>query len=348
MVGGQARHCGHGRVKKRVLYTTNTMTSIWSIAWVILTSRTPHFRRDDMPERLLLRTRRLESFHCLAELDRRTVEQRAVLMTNLHHDLIGVTSAMRDHGADDISGDVRMADFYAFAVRVAQHRGEEDEVKEAFQRLQRAQVGFAGEGDPIAALLEIWLRTASNAGRWIRGGGAVRGALRARRAAQAADAGGHGGAEFLPSLGAFPGGPAGAFRYPGSVAEEHRRIQLPAPRGGGGGHLGQWPPPCSGRRHAGRVERWEGGKIGWKNGAGFFRRPGETVFSLRLQLFAVVFFVDRFPPFHLEPQRVPVRCSGWVETLWNWGGAAAPLHPGRMSCLRPRGAGQATPWRPPT
>lgn len=158
-----------GRVKKRVLYTTNTMTSIWSIAWVILTSRTPHFRRDDMPERLLLRTRRLESFHCLAELDRRTVEQRAVLMTNLLHDLIGVTSAMRDHGADDISGDVRMADFYAFAVRVAQHRGEEDEVKEAFQRLQRTQVGFAGEGDPIAALLEIWLRTASNAGRWIRG-----------------------------------------------------------------------------------------------------------------------------------------------------------------------------------
>lgn len=64
-----------GRVKKRFLYNTNTMTSIWSIAWVILTSRTPHFRRDDMARRLLLlRTRRLESVHSLAELDRRTVE----------------------------------------------------------------------------------------------------------------------------------------------------------------------------------------------------------------------------------------------------------------------------------
>lgn len=158
-----------GRVNKRVLYTTNTMASIKSIAWVILTSRTPHFKRDDVAERLLLlRTRRLDSFRGLSELDRRTVEERAVLMTNLLHDLAEATRAMRDHGDDDISGDVRMADFYAFAVRVARYRGEEDEVKEAFQRLQRAQVGFAAEGDPIAALLEIWLRTPANAGRWIR------------------------------------------------------------------------------------------------------------------------------------------------------------------------------------
>ena len=155
-----------GRVKKRVLYTTNQMVSIKSISRAIITSRTPHFKRDDVAERLLLlRTMRLRSFVAQAELDRRTVAQRDVLMTNLLHDLVTITAALRAHGMEEITGDIRMADFYAFSVRVARYRGEESDVTEAFRRLQRAQVGFATEGDPIAGLIEMWLQVPGNAGK---------------------------------------------------------------------------------------------------------------------------------------------------------------------------------------
>jgi hypothetical protein len=158
-----------GRLRKRVLYTTNQVASFRARCWAVVTSRTPPFKRDDVAERLLLlRTERRESFVPQAELDRRTLAQRDVLMTSLLHELVHVVEALRDHGTDEIATDVRMADYYAFAIRVARHLGAEDAMRRAFGRLQRSQTEFAIEDDPLPGLIEVWLQTPRNVGRKVK------------------------------------------------------------------------------------------------------------------------------------------------------------------------------------
>ena len=148
-----------GRLMKRVLYTTNQVAPFRARCWAIVTSRTPPFKRDDVAERLLLlRTERRQTFVAQEDLDRRTLEHRDLLMTNLLHELVGVAQALREHGAAEMASDFRMADYYTFAMRVARQRGVEAAMGAAFRRLQRTQGAFAVEDDPVAELIEVWLQ----------------------------------------------------------------------------------------------------------------------------------------------------------------------------------------------
>jgi hypothetical protein len=74
-----------------------------------------------------------------------------------------VVLALRtDQDADD-SGIFRMADFAAFAMKVARHAGIEAQMKAIFEKLTSEQSVFALEGDPIFELLRTW--ASQNAGR---------------------------------------------------------------------------------------------------------------------------------------------------------------------------------------
>ena len=58
-----------GMLKRRLLYTTNQLVEFPITAFVAITSRTPHFRREDVADRLLLfHVERLETFGAEGEL----------------------------------------------------------------------------------------------------------------------------------------------------------------------------------------------------------------------------------------------------------------------------------------
>ena len=63
----------------------------------------------------------------------------------------------------------RMADFAEFALKVGPVLGfEEIEVEEMLGQLAAVQVEFTIEDDPLLTMLDDWLLTPRNAGRWLR------------------------------------------------------------------------------------------------------------------------------------------------------------------------------------
>jgi hypothetical protein len=84
-------------------------------------------------------------------------------MSEVVRHLQRVVQALRaDQDADD-SGIFRMADFAAFAMKVARHAGIEIQMKAIFEKLTSEQSAFALEGDPIFELLRTW--ASQNPGR---------------------------------------------------------------------------------------------------------------------------------------------------------------------------------------
>ena len=73
-----------GTIKRRVLYTTNRLVDYPIVAALGITSRTPHFRREDVADRLLiLQVERFEAFVSAAHLDQDIERHRDALMTQV-------------------------------------------------------------------------------------------------------------------------------------------------------------------------------------------------------------------------------------------------------------------------
>jgi hypothetical protein len=153
-----------GSIKKREYYTTNTLVEIPAHCFLAITSRTPQFRRDDVADRLLiLKVERYETFRSENTLLDEVLQNRNQIMSEVVHHLQQVVQALRTgHDADD-AGAFRMADFAAFAMKVARHAGVEAQVTAIFDKLTAEQSAFTLEGDPIFELLCAW--TSQNSGR---------------------------------------------------------------------------------------------------------------------------------------------------------------------------------------
>jgi len=63
-----------------------------------------------------------------------------------------------------------MADFASFALQVATVWGCKEQVETIFQKLGQAQADLVLGDNPIAEVLDIWLRTKSNHGRRVEAG----------------------------------------------------------------------------------------------------------------------------------------------------------------------------------
>jgi hypothetical protein len=153
-----------GAIKKRAYYTTNTLVEIPARCFLAITSRTPHFRRDDVADRLLImQVERYETFRAEKTLLDEVLQNRNQIMSELVRHLQVVVRALQAEQDADDSGIFRMADFAAFAVKVARHAGIEIQMKAIFEKLTSEQSAFALEGDPIFELLRTW--ASQNPGR---------------------------------------------------------------------------------------------------------------------------------------------------------------------------------------
>ncbi len=155
-----------GSIKKRELYTTNRLVEIPVRCFLVIASRTPHFRRDDVTDRLLImKVDRFTNFKPEKILLAEVIQNRDQIMAEVIHQLQEVVRTLRDGRDADYSGVFRMGDFADFAVKVARHAGEEEQVKAIFSKLIREQSSFTLENDPVFDLLWAW--AANNRGREI-------------------------------------------------------------------------------------------------------------------------------------------------------------------------------------
>jgi len=157
-----------GTIKRRAYYTTNRLVEYPIRAYLGITSRTPHFHRDDVADRLLLfHVDRLKEFVSESVLLTEVDKHRDDILTEVVGQLQGIVHAIQIRGGRPYSTPFRMADFADFTLTIANAEGWGDEMVRILDRLAAEQARFAVEDEPIVALLDLWLVQADwwNVGR---------------------------------------------------------------------------------------------------------------------------------------------------------------------------------------
>ena len=154
-----------GSIKRRDYYTTNKLVEFATHCFLAITSRTPHFRRDDVADRLLIhKVKRIDNFIAEAELLAEVINRRDDAMSEVVEELQRMVQALQESCGERMSFTHRMADFASLAVRVSSpdHR---EEVKAILDLLSKEQSSFSLENEPIFDLLLEWAK--ENPGREI-------------------------------------------------------------------------------------------------------------------------------------------------------------------------------------
>jgi hypothetical protein len=141
----------------RRYYTTNDEVSYLPRAVLAIASRDPHFNRPDVAERVLplccgRPERYIDERALLDEIDR----ERGAIMGALLVQAAQVADALGEITAPPLP--FRMADFASFGWVLAKLKSRERQWVELLGKLERAQAGFASEGDGLADALAILLK----------------------------------------------------------------------------------------------------------------------------------------------------------------------------------------------
>ncbi|QLY25690.1 toprim domain-containing protein [Bdellovibrio sp. KM01] len=152
-----------GTTKKRKLYTTNEFMEATIQCHLMITARDPHFRRDDVADRVLpLKVERQNKFKGENRLIREISENRDRLMSELiefaQEGLIALAQAKDE---DDI-GSFRMADFSSFATKLGRHAGIGNKIEEIFKKISAEQSQFALEDNSLFIFLYRWVQKNPN------------------------------------------------------------------------------------------------------------------------------------------------------------------------------------------
>ena len=107
----------------------------------MITSRTPHFRREDVADRLLLfHIERLETFGAEGDLLNELTLHRNALMTELVGELQRVLGALEKTKGKSYKTSFRIADFAQFVLRTADAEGNFAEAEAMLNRLYADRV----------------------------------------------------------------------------------------------------------------------------------------------------------------------------------------------------------------
>jgi len=157
-----------GALKRRLYYTTNKLVEFPITAFVALTSRTPHFRREDIADRLLLfNVERLETFAAESVLLQELASKRDALMTEVAGRVQQIVRSLDQKRGVPYPTAFRMADFARFALAIADAEGRLGEVEGTLQRATQEQLAFATQDDPVLEMIDRWLESSTNLGRQV-------------------------------------------------------------------------------------------------------------------------------------------------------------------------------------
>jgi hypothetical protein len=159
--------------KRRKYYTTNQEVEFQPKCFVALTSRTPKFieGRDDVLDRtLVLQTERRKQFDPEEAQLRRISSNRNLLWTELLRKLNKIVGGLKEREGEIMDIRFRMADFAAFAIRVARDGGQEEMARKILGQMESRRADVLLASEPISVFLEMWLREPANQGRAVTAG----------------------------------------------------------------------------------------------------------------------------------------------------------------------------------
>jgi hypothetical protein len=182
-----------GTVPKRVLYTTNTLADYPIACFLGITSRTPHFNRDDVADRLLInRVKRIgdgegqgrpdagrqrngrappddagpeAAFLAESVLIAPLRKARDKILTSVVRQLQSVIKALKQTAGREYRTAFRMADFATFCLRIGDALGNRAAVEEMFARMSEEQSALTLDTERPVAVLLRWLEYEANRGR---------------------------------------------------------------------------------------------------------------------------------------------------------------------------------------
>ncbi len=151
-----------GMIERRKLYTTNELASYSPDCFLVITSRDPRWRRDDVARRLLVCHLDTLTGKKIADgkMRRDILTSRPQLIGGLLSILNGVVRELRA-GGGDFSSHHRLADFHWFGRLASRVMGVSAAFERAMDNLDREQMHLLADGDERLALLEVWLDSRS-------------------------------------------------------------------------------------------------------------------------------------------------------------------------------------------
>ena len=142
-------------IKIRDYYTTNQQVDFEAKCFVALTSRKPHFTRDDVSDRLIcIFLKRFESFESENKLKANTSKKRDEIMSYIISQLQIIIGNLKKNKDKTFKTSFRMADFAEFAFKIASDNEEIKQLEDMFSSLARQQKDFATRDNIIYIMLK--------------------------------------------------------------------------------------------------------------------------------------------------------------------------------------------------
>ncbi len=163
-----AKAATRGVYRMRKLYTNTEEVEVPIRSFIAISSRDPHFRRDDVADRLLIiTTTRLEKFIPEGVLLEAVTKYRDIVFSEYVDGLNRIVKALKGVNLAEITTPHRLADWVAFSQIAAEALGfDVESVRDAFLKLVDVRANFAVEGDSFYLILKGWIET-ENTGEWL-------------------------------------------------------------------------------------------------------------------------------------------------------------------------------------
>jgi len=151
-----------GSISRRRLYTTGDLAVFPLACFLAMTSHTPHFKRDDIAERLLvLGTARVKDFRSESSLHENVLSARGALWWEVLQELNRIVKQLRTRRACKPITEHRMADFANFGLSALQMK-EHKAWRTALKALETSRAHFMLEKDRVVPALCTWLAKQSS------------------------------------------------------------------------------------------------------------------------------------------------------------------------------------------
>lgn len=158
-------------IKIRDLYTTNKQVDFTAKCFVALTSRKPHFTRDDVSDRLIcIFLKRFESFESENKLKANATKKRDEIMSYVLSCLQVMLGNLKNNKDKTFKTKFRMADFAEFAFKIASNDKEIKDIEEMLSSLTKQQKDFAIRDDIVYIILKNFVIKEHNLNKFFTSG----------------------------------------------------------------------------------------------------------------------------------------------------------------------------------
>ena len=146
-------------IKKRKFYTTNEEITIYPRVFVAVTARTPHFRRDDVADRLLIfKVSRYEEFEAENELLNNIYKYRSEMWGDILTQLNVIIKKLGQNTGEGIKTVFRLADFYVYVRRQLADETEIRRFDKIIKRVMQSQTDYVSEDEPLFEAMNIYMK----------------------------------------------------------------------------------------------------------------------------------------------------------------------------------------------